>query len=111
MQVTINLGGGEIILVSEKPVNNLKWHHVHVQRNMEQVLLRVDSEPAMVTYGPSGSTQLDTEPIIYLGVPKAEPKDLIKDALDSFVGCIKEFKFNSHFVNLPVSEDSQRSCG
>ena len=47
-------------------------HHLGLfffhSRNMEQVLLRVDSEPAMVTYGPSGSTQLDTEPIIYLGM-------------------------------------------
>ncbi|XP_075241307.1 agrin-like isoform X2 [Convolutriloba macropyga] len=110
VQVTVNLGGGEFLLVSEKPVNDQKWHHITLHRNMEQVLLRIDKEPAIITYGPTGSAELNTEPIIQIGYEMSRKPGSISSRDQSVTGCVKEVKLGAEMMQLPLSMDHPRSC-
>ncbi|GMR36102.1 hypothetical protein PMAYCL1PPCAC_06297, partial [Pristionchus mayeri] len=84
-------------------VNDGNWHRVEVQRDFRNTTITVDGRNPLWIVASPGSSELNTDGLIYLGGRYSAAYSKFK-LPGTFVGCIKEVTINDR--NLDVRMDS-----
>lgn len=110
----INFGLGETFLISKddyydsKPLNDLEWHHVHLERIDRKLLLKIDSTRTYWTQinGFHHSNGLKIQYGIYLGSQHGL-KSLYLGDIRPLRGCIDQIYFNGQNLFDLIDDDGK----
>ncbi|XP_061698268.1 basement membrane-specific heparan sulfate proteoglycan core protein isoform X3 [Syngnathoides biaculeatus] len=104
------LGTGQAILRSPKPVSLGQWHRVVAERNKRDGHLRVDRGPAEKRTSPGKAQGLNIHTQMFLGgVPNMEILPKPANVSELFTGCIGEVFINNKKVDLSYSFTESRA--
>ncbi|CRL00020.1 CLUMA_CG013308, isoform A [Clunio marinus] len=96
-----DLGSGLTSVKSKFPITINEWHTIKISRTARLAVMKVDTQPEVMTISPNGFWHLSLATSIFLGgisKPNLLPTNLRDKG--SFVGCIKEFELNDRKIGL-----------
>ncbi|VBB29084.1 unnamed protein product [Acanthocheilonema viteae] len=99
LSFAINLGSNSKVKIigSNTIVNDNLWHSIALLREKRKALLTVDSEK--ITYIlPSGTTELITDGIIWIGGKKKVPRSF--PVKTPYKGCLRNLRISSQLINI-----------
>ncbi|XP_041377630.1 agrin-like isoform X2 [Gigantopelta aegis] len=104
VQFSYNLGkqaaDNLFIIESKVKVDDDKWHKVTARRELQDGILQVDDEVAVMLSSAVGASQLDTDGQLWIGGKSILPWDLPSAYYQGFVGCVDEIKVNRGNMHL-----------
>ncbi|XP_042264746.1 basement membrane-specific heparan sulfate proteoglycan core protein isoform X5 [Thunnus maccoyii] len=104
------LGTGQAVLLSQKPVSLGQWHRVVAERNKRAGHLKVDQGPVERRSSPGKAQGLNIHTAMYLGgVPNMDILPKPANVSEMFEGCIGEVSINNKKVDLSYSFTESRS--
>jgi len=95
-----NLGSGDVILNSTKKLNDNKWHHVQLYRNIEQGIMQIDRSEITKIDLKSTYTMLNTDGELFLGGAENIVSTTGSRHFRGLSGCIKNLKLGSRSIHL-----------
>ncbi len=99
LRVRVDLGSGEASLGSQPGMifNDLRWHHIHLQREEAEVTMTIDRITTIATTTPLHYYELNINKGIHVGAVAAAA-DVFYGHLEPFRGCMKNVLFNRHNI-------------